>query len=81
MFLYCYLYHASEAALLVDGKGAYCVVIVHTVSYLPYSGIMMFLWSSFVFTLMLRSVSVSFYGTKNLMKQNFKQFLNISTGL
>jgi len=54
--LHCYLHHASEATLLVEGKYAYCGIIVHTISYLPYSGVMMFLWSSFVFTLTLGSV-------------------------
>ena len=52
----CTVTYATEAALLVEGKDAYCGIIVHTISYLPYSGVMMFLWSSFVFTLTLRSV-------------------------
>lgn len=42
---YTVTYNASGAALLVEGKDAYCGIIVHTISYLPHSGVMMFLWS------------------------------------
>ena len=69
----------------MEGKGASCGIIVHTISFLPDSGVIMFLWDSFVFTFTLRSaffiawiiISVSFYGTTTFMKQNITSSENI----